>query len=318
MQSDILMESFYLSDNRQNMTKIEECGWWTRWNATYAINGENEICVKYKPWRTRFDNPPAFPGERLVYVLDGPDSAALERFIEVNDCKTLLHFLRSFGLPHVIVTVPKEGMTISVSARPLLEAATTLRWVFHVLYCFKKRRLNELKPFCVLNKVGHCSYELSPSHAGEFRYWSGLTRLRITGEPEVDDSIRLHINASEEEVQRGTWTFQHSDVLKFLTASINYLVEGISPRLVYLLRPTFSPRTPYEAMCLSLFQEACGLEPHRVCARPGCTTLIFLRPQPFDKRKQRSDSKYCTQKCRQYVYDEAKRGRKVNKNDTNH
>jgi len=270
--------------------------------AEFAMRGDtvsaNYIAVPSKSWRYRNNG----------YLLDdsGYWQSWMESFSSIQDCDDLLDYLNQNGFPHM---AGQQLEIIDESISKLLGAASYFSWIITLLELVKPHKRSDIKQLCKLGTIlpvgegGLCTATLIPK---DLKNWNGFQKL--AGSNEID--LEFQIRGTKEAFRRGLWEVSIADCRQYVFSAVNLLVEGISPRIQRNFNAEFSPRTPYEAMCLALFAQATGSSVSRICQRLGCTNLVFSSVQQKNGRKPRGDRAYCSGKCRQFVYDDKKRSEK--------
>lgn len=274
---------------------------WYQHPAKFEFSG-NKVRAKFEPTTVKHRRQ-----QGSAYLLDTPEhwQSWLDSFCTIKDEESLKSYLRSWGFPH-LSKAPKVT-TLEEDVDLLLGSAAFMRWTLCLLEAVKRNSTRDIKFLCTPKKtIGSSSNKviLVPREEGHFPNWNGFQKLGSYNKSPID----FEITCSEEDLRRGTWKVPISAARDYVIQSINKLVEGISPRMDRRFVPIFVPRTPYEAMCLNLLGQATGTSVSKICERPGCSNLLFGGvTNENHSRKRRKDRKYCSQKCRQYVYDEAKR-----------
>jgi hypothetical protein len=283
-----------------------------------------------------------FPGKRSrktfpLNVRSG--RSLLESFCKIDSRKKLVRFLNVKGSIETEEPSPEELQDLQTSLRTpdrlkpdepylnrqkieskdierLLKFASTLKWIREFV---EDLNCSEVDPRRLIKYL-----KLDPYPSGEF---AGFVSQRLRVKPEL--KIKLSSFDGQPIPLRTfdvplTWTCQTKEVLiqrrsrfvldcarKIAQGIMNAMVADLAPTIGVNFKPEFAPRTPIQAMCLALVEEASNASSIKFCecARKGCPKLI--RVGGASGRK--TNVKYLTSKCRQSVYDKKKREQRAAK-----
>ncbi|MBU6454175.1 MAG: hypothetical protein KGS72_20520 [Cyanobacteria bacterium REEB67] len=268
--------------------------------ATYTIQGD-KILATYLPVRPR-----DLRYKNNAYSLDVNScwESWLESFASIDDRSKLLVYLEQNGFPY---KNHDQNSVAEESEAKFLGAASFINWIITLLDLVRPHKRSDIKGRCKIESIsepdadGCCSAIIVPK---DCKNWKGFQKLGVSNE----STLVLRVSGySKDDFRKGRWEIDIAACREYVFAAINLLMEGISLRIQRNFNAEFSPKTPYEAMCLALFAKATGTTVSHVCKRAGCPNLVFSSVSVNGGRKPREDRLYCSGKCRHYVYDAKKR-----------
>jgi hypothetical protein len=225
----------------------------------------------------------------------------LHDFANVHDTKTLIEYLERRDIPDFGWRFKEVFPVVR-----FLAAAASIYWLILML---DEVSNNKVTPrlrnwFRLGDDEEGPAFTFGPTEAersAQLKHWQGTTKI----DGEELDNFMVRISPTED---------VHSDrfimvcARSYIAVRINELVKGISPEVTVFAKAKdfkgeFGVHTPYEAICLALYEKACGGSAVRTCENPHCPNPVYIAKRNSD-RKPRSDRHYCYRPgCRKWCYE---------------
>ena len=230
-------------------------------------------------------------------------------FMAVQDADDLLLYLRKRGIPDFDWSTPVDDK-FYFSVERFLAASATLNWLFIFIEAVQNESYEQLKNWLNTERKGSSiNAGFNPTaldKQGLLKHWKGIQML--TNE-DCEQRINLIVQASIWDENPRLITMDCAKM--YLTIWLNKLVENIRLKISScqkksIFTPTMNCSTPYQAICLALYEKATGSSAIGHCNNPHC-------PRPFyvvsGNTKRRKDRGYCDRPgCQKYCYNHPELG----------
>jgi hypothetical protein len=253
---------------------------------------------------------------RNSYWLDSANGRELlDDFCTITNTENLLDFIDHWGLPAKYldkVVKPRPAgadITQRIDVDELLQAAANFKWLLMVAEAIQSnnraRLKNWLSPVESDRKTRDDVPDLlipltmKPTEVDIescLKHWNGM---RILGRGEQGEGYGFCSRSDWENTKRECVTVFPK---VYLSGCLNELVSDIRLKMSRDLSPGYHIETPFQAMCLALYDEVWGGTVRR-CLNPNCAQFISVVPSKKDSRQRRKDRVYCDRPgCQSWVY----------------
>jgi len=229
----------------------------------------------------------------------------LIEFMGVDNADKLLDYLNKYGVPDfdwAVSPQPPEKF-FHFPVRRFLSTAATLHWLFIFLDAVQNNLYPTIRNWLNIKQEGeNVLVEFKPTpmeREGELKHWTGFQTLT---EERYETAI---ITVSAKKWNDNPKVITMDCAKNYLQTYISQLVSKIRLSLdAWQKDNTFGQRmgcsTPYQAICLALYEKATGAPYIRKCDNPNCPTPFYV---PKGGKKRRSDRSFCGRPgCQKYVY----------------
>jgi hypothetical protein len=271
--------------------------------------------------------------KRRPFALDEDTGRALlVQFANVHNEKELMKFLNKRGnmlsLEHhercnrLTGNHKPHFLDDEFNPKRLLQSAATLRWLIAISDAIQTDS-SLLEESCLLELVKSKSkyvfndkFTFKPaSHLKitDYQHFNGLRDLHGKSVPsEFFLPGKRSIRESTSSWKMGNPDYPKRLARLYLSNVINILVSQIRPTVNENFTPSFCVQTPWQAMCWALYLRVSKKATIKKCARPDCGEWISLG-QVGSAHKKHSNTRWCSDRCKQWNYDENKRAERATK-----